>query len=175
MELGFWPTGLCDERDWALWRGRRLNAARPGMSWPIVSLWRGRRLNAPGRAGPGWLSRPTFRPTGPGLIFTLDCDRARVQADRARDELSPGWWWWMDEKWIDEEMGTKWWRMDEWRSAWEEIGYLMSMNVWMKNGWRNAREWDNEGGWMKKGKEEVDLLPRHVKKWGIAGSHSGVF
>ncbi len=29
---------------------------------------------------------------------------------------------------------------------------------------------DSEGGWMKKGKEEVDLLPRHMKKWGTGGS-----
>ncbi len=25
-------------------------------------------------------------------------------------------------------------------------------------------------GWMKKGKEEVNLLPRHMKKWGTGGS-----
>jgi hypothetical protein len=36
--------------------------------------------------------------------------------------------------------------------------------------WKTERIVDNEDEWMKKGKEEVDLLPRHMKKWGIGGS-----
>jgi hypothetical protein len=34
---------------------------------------------------------------------------------------------------------------------------------WWMDGWRSAKEWDDEGGWMKKGKEEVDVWSWHME------------
>ncbi len=50
------------------------------------------------------------------------------------------------------------------------------MKKWVHNddGWMDEEVRGSEimtvDGCMKKGKEEVDLLPRHMKKWGTSGS-----